>query len=84
MAMRATTQLSTAQLSVPALPTELWLQILELASIHEAEHLWKSVRRTSRQFQDYIERLFVSTYLPRSGISLSLPRRSTSDTTRRF
>jgi hypothetical protein len=83
MAMRTTTQLNMAQLPIPALPTELWLQILELASIHEAEHLWISVRRTSREFRDYVERLSVSTYLPQFAISLSLPRRNTSDTTPR-
>ncbi|KAH7409987.1 hypothetical protein DE146DRAFT_674789 [Phaeosphaeria sp. MPI-PUGE-AT-0046c] len=61
--------------SFRVLPTELWLQILEDTSINEAEHLWISVRHTCRQFRDYVERLFVTTYLPRFAISLTLPRR---------
>jgi hypothetical protein len=61
--------------SIPALPTELWLSILESTNINEAEHLWTSVRPTSRQFRDYVERLFITTYLPHFAIALSLPRR---------
>jgi hypothetical protein len=60
------------------LPTELWLNILENTTIYEVEHLWTSVRPTSRQFRDYIERIFISTYLPRFTISLALPRRDSS------
>jgi hypothetical protein len=61
--------------SIPPLPTELWLSILESTNINEAEHLWTSVRPASRQFRDYVERLFIITYLPHFAISLSLPRR---------
>lgn len=57
------------------LPTELWLQILEETSVNEAEHLWISVRHTCRQFRDYVERLFLTTYLHGFAISLALPRR---------
>jgi hypothetical protein len=59
----------------PTLPTELWLQILEHATIFEAEHLWTSVRLVSIQFKDYVERLFMAIYLSYFAISLSLPRR---------
>ena len=59
----------------PALPTELWLQILEQADTPEAVHLWTTVRFVSLNFKDYIERLFATTYLPQSTISLALPRR---------
>jgi hypothetical protein len=61
--------------SIPTLPTEVWLSILENTNINEAEHLWTSVRPVSRQFRDYVERLFITTYLPQFAISLSLPRR---------
>lgn len=59
----------------PALPPELWLDILGETSIPEAEHLWVSARHTSRTFRDYVERLFTATYLPQFAISLALPRR---------
>jgi hypothetical protein len=59
---------------LPTLPVELWLQILENTDLNE-EHLWVSVRNTSCQFRDYVERLFMTTYLPRFAISLALPRR---------
>ena len=58
-----------------SLPPELWLHILEQASIHEAEHLWISVRHVSVTYKDYVERLFTTVYLPHFAISLSLPRR---------
>ncbi|CAO2654156.1 Nn.00g108890.m01.CDS01 [Neocucurbitaria sp. VM-36] len=57
------------------LPTELWLQILENSTIYDANHLWTTVRHVSRPFLDYVERLFMSTYLPKFAISLALPRR---------
>jgi hypothetical protein len=59
---------------LPTLPVEIWLQILENTDLNE-EHLWVSVRHTSYQFRDFVERLFVGTYLPRFAISLALPRR---------
>lgn len=56
------------------LPNELWLQILECAKTpQDIEHLWISVRRVSRSFKDYVERLFVSTYLSRFGLTITLP-----------
>ncbi|KAH3919523.1 hypothetical protein HBH56_015420 [Parastagonospora nodorum] len=69
----------TCKSYAPHLPTELWLQILENTSTHEAEHLWMAVRQVSRQFRGYVERLFVSSHLPHFAISLSLPRRSSND-----
>lgn len=80
--MEATTPPRIIQSSVPTLLTELWLQIMENTSIYEAEHLWLSVRPKSRQFRDFVERLF-KTYLSQFAISLSLPRRDTSDETRK-
>lgn len=59
----------------PALPTELWLQILEHADHRDASHLWGSVRLVSSHFKDYIERHFIFTYLPDITIFLALPRR---------
>jgi hypothetical protein len=57
------------------LPVELWLHILERASIYEASHLWTAVRHVSRKFKDLVERVFASIYLPMFAITLSLPRR---------
>jgi hypothetical protein len=57
------------------LSAELWLHILEQVSVHEAGHLWTTVRNVSRQFKDLVERLFRSTYLPTFAITLTLPRR---------
>lgn len=57
------------------LPPELWLQILEHASIHEADHLWTSARNVSIQLRDCVEHLFASLYLYELAISLALPRR---------
>lgn len=83
MAMQVTSKSKTCKSYALHLPTELWLQILENTSIHEAEHLWVAVRQVSRQFRDYVERLFVSTHLPQFAISLSLPRRNWNDGTHR-
>ncbi|KAF1848563.1 uncharacterized protein K460DRAFT_375410 [Cucurbitaria berberidis CBS 394.84] len=70
--------------ALPALPTELWLQILECTNIHDAAHLWSMVRHVSRQFKDYVERLFIATYLPKFAISLALPRRDPTTGTLRW
>ena len=77
MATDSTTCVQRYSLSTqsPVLPPELWLDILGETSIPEAEHLWMSARHTSRKFRDYVERLFVTTYLPQFAISLALPRR---------
>lgn len=56
----------------PVLPTEIWLQILEL---DDTKHLWVSVRNVSRGYKDRVERLFTSKYLRRLKVALSLPRR---------
>ncbi|KAE8839766.1 hypothetical protein PTNB73_04177 [Pyrenophora teres f. teres] len=63
---------TTTQSTAPALPTELWLQILEQADAYD---LWESVRPTSRAFKDHVERIFVSMHLPELSNSLALPRR---------
>jgi hypothetical protein len=75
MVLELTAPSEINQSSAPAIPIELWLQILEYTTILEAEHLWMSVRQTSRQFKDCVERLFESNYLCHFVISLSLPRR---------
>ncbi|KAF2134885.1 hypothetical protein P153DRAFT_380697 [Dothidotthia symphoricarpi CBS 119687] len=63
-----------AMQSIPrALPTELWLQVLE--NVRDPEYLWTTVRHVSLQHKAMIERIFTSTYLPVLSISLSLPRR---------
>lgn len=69
------TQSSIIQPRMARLPSELWLQILENATIQEAEHLWTSVRRTSRQLRECVDRLFITKYLPWFALSLALPRR---------
>lgn len=58
--------------NTPALPTEIWLQILEH---NDHQHLWLSVRNASRALKDCVERLFTSKYLADLSIVLSLPRR---------
>ena len=63
---------TTTQPAAPALPTELWLQILEQADTYD---LWANVRLTSRAFKDYVERIFISTHLPGLSNSFALPRR---------
>jgi hypothetical protein len=61
--------------TLPVLPMELWLQILEQADHCDACHLWSSVRLISLHFKDYVERHFISAYLPDVTIFLALPRR---------
>jgi len=63
---------STTQPTTPALPTELWLEILEHTDTCD---LWDSVRLTSRIFKGCVERIFVSAHLPKLSNSLALPRR---------
>jgi hypothetical protein len=58
--------------NTPALPAEIWLQILEH---DDHQHLWLSVRNASRALRDCVERLFTSKYLTDLSIALSLPRR---------
>ena len=58
--------------SIPLLPTELWLQILEH---DDPKHLWLTVRNVSKMYKDRVERLFTSVYLHKLRIALSLPRR---------
>lgn len=74
--MNRTINVSKPHLRSITLPPELWLHILENTSIYDAKHLWTQVRHVSRQFRDFVERLFFSTYLPKFAISLSLPKRN--------
>ena len=59
--------------SVPTLPVEIWLQILE--NTQNAELLWNSVRLVSTKHKAYVERVVLSRFIPQASISLSLPRR---------
>lgn len=54
------------------LPTELWLQVLE--QVNDVEFLWCTVRLVSRDYKSYVERMFVTSFLPTISLSLSLPR----------
>lgn len=60
-----------------ALPSELWLQILEFNARRKAHlaHLWCTVRLVSRLHRSLVERLFTTTSLPTVSLSLILPRR---------
>lgn len=61
-----------------ALPTELWLQILEVDALSPTHlvHLWRSVRPVCRAHKSHVERIFATIYLPTLSLSLSLPRRN--------
>jgi hypothetical protein len=61
--------------TLPTLPTELWLQVLEQVDSHDFPHLWCSVRLVSWRFKGYVERHFMSDHLPDLTISLALPGR---------
>ena len=67
------------QQTLPNLPTELWLDILEHTVTRDnADFLWCTVRRVSRQYKAYVERLFQTRYLLNLTISLGLPLRDTT------
>jgi hypothetical protein len=63
--------------AMQSIPTELWLEILEhtCTSVREVENLWVYVRPVSRQFRDYVESIFLKTYVPQFTILLPLPCR---------
>ncbi|KAK7183391.1 uncharacterized protein CC84DRAFT_1206930 [Paraphaeosphaeria sporulosa] len=56
----------------PRLPTELWLQIFE--QVDDVEFLWCTLRFVSRDYKAFVDRVFVTNYLPTISFSLSLPR----------
>jgi hypothetical protein len=62
--------------SLPQLPTELWLQIVE--NISDPSYIWTTLRRSSPDFESYVDKVFLSTYLPKVSASASLPRRDPS------
>jgi hypothetical protein len=68
------TSLDSYDAPTPALPAELWLQVLELHASDNLAHLWISVRPVSRTFKAYVERVFTHTHLPTLSLSLTLPR----------
>lgn len=55
--------------TLPALPTELWLQILADVDVHD---LWQNVRQTSTQLQHYADEVVRSTILPHTRLVTSL------------
>jgi hypothetical protein len=72
-------QNNTMRHPIPNLPTELWLDILEHTVTRDnADFLWCTVRRVSRQYKAYVERLFETRYLLNLTISLGLPLRDTT------
>ncbi|KAF2445516.1 hypothetical protein P171DRAFT_443170 [Karstenula rhodostoma CBS 690.94] len=56
----------------PRLPTELWLQIFE--QVDDIEFLWCTLRLVSRDYKAFVDRVFITNYLPTISFSLSLPR----------
>lgn len=58
--------------TAPRLPTELWLQIFE--EVDNVEFLWCTLRLVSRDYKAFVDRVFVTNYLPTISVSLSLPR----------
>ncbi|KAK3208108.1 hypothetical protein GRF29_96g1430618 [Pseudopithomyces chartarum] len=61
------------QVTLPHLPNELWLQILE--QVDDIYFLWGTVRLVSKDYKAFVDRVFVASFLPDISISLSLPRR---------
>jgi hypothetical protein len=68
--------------SLPQLPTELWLQIVE--NISDPAYIWTTLRRSSPTFESYVDKVFLSTYLPKVSASASLPRRDPSTNALRY
>jgi hypothetical protein len=67
------------QQTLPSLPTELWLDILEYTvTPNSANFLWVTVRRVSRRFKAHVERILETKYLPNLTISLGLFLRDTT------
>ncbi|KAF2877891.1 hypothetical protein BDV95DRAFT_480473 [Massariosphaeria phaeospora] len=68
--------------SSPTLPAELWLQVLE--NITDLDELWTVIRHVSPTFKSYVERMFISTHLPNTSGSISLPFRDPATGTPRY
>jgi hypothetical protein len=66
------TRSHTKPITPPLLPTELWLQIFE--QVDDVEFLWCTLRLVSRDYKAFVDRVFVTNYLPTISFSLSLPR----------
>lgn len=62
----------TASITPPRLPTELWLQIFE--QVDDVEFLWCTLRLVSRVYKAFVDKVFITDYLPTISFSLSLPR----------
>ncbi|KAL5413747.1 hypothetical protein PMIN04_009322 [Paraphaeosphaeria minitans] len=64
---------SSAKPGMPLrLPTELWLQIFE--QVDDVEFFWCILRLVSKEYKAFVDRVFVTDYLPTISFSLSLPR----------
>lgn len=64
---------NATKVSLPHLPNELWLQILE--QVDDIYFLWDTVRLVSKDYKAFVDRVFAVSFLPIISISLSLPRR---------
>ncbi|KAF2640247.1 hypothetical protein P280DRAFT_480718 [Massarina eburnea CBS 473.64] len=60
--------------TLPILPAEIWLQILEHCATDSLSHLWTTIRPLSHNHKAHVERIFKHTYIPTLALSLSLPR----------
>lgn len=69
-------------MTLPQLPTELWLQILENTT--DPAYLWTTLRNFSPTFDSYIEKIFLSTYLPKVSAFALLPRRDPTTNALRY
>lgn len=67
---------------LPQFPTEIWLQILE--DISDPLYLWTRLRHFSPTFESYVDKTFLSTYLPRLLASAAMPRRDPSTSALRY
>ncbi|KAF2711601.1 hypothetical protein K504DRAFT_465343 [Pleomassaria siparia CBS 279.74] len=67
------TEMTPAPRTLPQLPTELWLQILE--QTQDPQYLWTVLRSFSPNFNAYVERIFLHTYLPAMSVQPAMPRR---------
>ncbi|KAF2800628.1 hypothetical protein K505DRAFT_355589 [Melanomma pulvis-pyrius CBS 109.77] len=69
-------------MALPQLPTELWLQILENTT--DPAYLWTTLRHISPMLDSYIEKIFLSTYLPKVSAFALLPRRDPTTNALRY
>lgn len=61
----------TQTMSTLALPTEIWIRVLESLRTENVE-LWMSMRHVSRGFKDAVETIFRDKHLPKTFIDIDL------------